>query len=134
MDMYSRPAALLVATAMAVATLAAGYLGESAPAQTTQRPNVIFILTDDQDAESIRHMPTVQRELIQKGTTFENGILTLTECCPSRATMLGGQYAHNHSIGLGVGANTQLQAARVGNEHGGDLARSGGVQDGAGRT
>jgi arylsulfatase A-like enzyme len=100
-----RLAALMVGTAMALATLAAGYLGESVPAQAAERPNIIFILTDDQDAESIRYMPTVQRELVQKGTTFENGILTLTECCPSRATMLRGQYAHNHRIGLGAKPN-----------------------------
>jgi N-acetylglucosamine-6-sulfatase len=48
-------------------------------------------------------MPTVQRELIGKGTTFENGILTLPVCCPSRATMLRGQYAHNHSLSDGSG-------------------------------
>ena len=42
-----RLAALVVGTAMALATLAAGYLGESAPAQAAERPNIIFILTDD---------------------------------------------------------------------------------------
>jgi arylsulfatase A-like enzyme len=78
-------------------------LGEhEASAQTTPKPNIVFVLTDDLDAGSIRYMPTVQRELVQKGTTFENGILTLTQCCPSRATMLRGQYAHNHRIGFGV--------------------------------
>lgn len=67
-------------------------------AQTQQKPNIIFILTDDLDTESIRYMPTVQKQLVEKGTTFENGILTLTECCPSRVTMLRGQYTHNHTI------------------------------------
>src|SRR5687768_6467515 len=69
-------------------------------AQEPTKPNIIFILTDDQDAHSLRpkYMPRVHAQLVQKGTTFENGILTLTQCCPSRATMLRGQYAHNHKI------------------------------------
>jgi N-acetylglucosamine-6-sulfatase len=66
--------------------------------EVTQRPNILFILTDDLDAGSIRYMPTVQKKLIEKGTTFENGILTTPVCCPSRATMLRGQYTHNHGI------------------------------------
>jgi N-acetylglucosamine-6-sulfatase len=72
-------------------------------AQSQVQPNIIFILTDDQDAGSIQYMPRVQEQLVQQGTTFQNGILTLPICCPSRATMLRGQYAHNHSIGDGDG-------------------------------
>jgi hypothetical protein len=40
----------------------------------TQKPNIIFVLTDDLDGGSIQDMSTVQEELIKKGTTFENGI------------------------------------------------------------
>jgi arylsulfatase A-like enzyme len=43
-------------------------------------------------------MPIVQEKLIEKGTTFKNGILTTPVCCPSRATMLRGQYTHHHGI------------------------------------
>jgi N-acetylglucosamine-6-sulfatase len=74
-----------------------------ASAQVSPKPNIIFVLTDDQDAESLSHMPKVQDQLVEKGTTFENGILTLPVCCPSRATMLKGQYAHNHSLSDGSG-------------------------------
>jgi len=80
---------------------------EASLAQAQERPNIIFVLTDDLDTGSIQYMPTVQKELIEKGTTFENGILTLSECCPSRATMLRGQYAHNHRIGMGAGSNAR---------------------------
>ena len=74
-------------------------VGCAAEAQeVSQKPNIIFILTDDQDARSLTKMPIVQRELVEKGTTFENGILATPVCCPSRATMLRGQYAHNHGI------------------------------------
>ena len=86
--------------------------GPEASAQVSPKPNIIFVLTDDQDARSIQHMPAVQRELVGKGTTFENGILTLPVCCPSRATMLRGQYAHNHSIGDGTGGENGALAFR----------------------
>lgn len=80
---------------------------EASLAQAEARPNIIFVLTDDLDAGSLQYMPTVQKELVEKGTTFANGILTISECCPSRATMLRGQYAHNHRIGMGAGSNAR---------------------------
>jgi arylsulfatase A-like enzyme len=36
--------------------------------------------------------------LVEEGTTFERAFVSLPSCCPSRATMLRGQYAHNHGI------------------------------------
>jgi arylsulfatase A-like enzyme len=73
------------------------------PVEEPARPNVILILTDDQaygdiDAETLEHMPNIRRELIEKGTTFENAFVTNSVCCPSRATVLRGQYAHNHQV------------------------------------
>src|SRR5215211_2475098 len=69
--------------------------------QSPDRPNVILILTDDLDAQLLEeHMedyPNI-RELAAEGTTFENAFATDPICCPSRATILRGQYAHNHEI------------------------------------
>ncbi len=70
----------------------------AASAGTAERPNVIMILTDDLDAASISHMPNLRSLLIERGTTFENAFVTDPLCCPSRATILRGQYAHNHEI------------------------------------
>ncbi len=66
--------------------------------ETPDRPNIILILTDDLDADSISHMPNLRSLLIERGTTFENAFVTDPLCCPSRATILRGQYAHNHKI------------------------------------
>ena len=65
---------------------------------STDKPNIILILTDDQDARSLAHMPRVKAQLIDRGTTFDNGFVTDPLCCPSRASILRGQYVHNHTI------------------------------------
>jgi len=59
---------------------------------------VVVIETDDQDAASLRYMPNVQRLLVARGTTFTNSFVSDSLCCPSRATFLTGQYAHNHDV------------------------------------
>jgi arylsulfatase A-like enzyme len=64
------------------------------------RPNVVFILTDDQDAhlESLRYMPFVKKHLIDKGTHFKKHYCTTAICCPSRVTIWTGQLAHNTNV------------------------------------
>jgi arylsulfatase A-like enzyme len=67
------------------------------PAQPT-RPNILFILTDDQDVGTLRFMPRVQILLAAKGLTFANTFAVQPLCCPSRASILRGQYPHNTEI------------------------------------
>jgi N-acetylglucosamine-6-sulfatase len=61
-------------------------------------PNIILILTDDQDAASIAAMPNVQSLLVAGGTTFRNFFVSDPLCCPSRSSILRGQYVHNHQV------------------------------------
>jgi arylsulfatase A-like enzyme len=63
-----------------------------------RRPNVIVLMTDDQTVESIRVMRNVDRLLARPGATFTQSVVSLPLCCPSRATFLTGQYAHNHRV------------------------------------
>src|SRR5215213_3533859 len=75
--------------------------GTAASSEPAKQPNVIMILTDDLDyqllQENSTHYPNLQ-ELATEGTTFENAFVTDPMCCPSRATILRGQYAHNQRI------------------------------------
>jgi arylsulfatase A-like enzyme len=78
----------------------AAFAAVAPPARGQESPNIILIQTDDQDLElgSLEYMPYLQLLLAGGGTTFENAIVPLSLCCPSRATALTGQYAHNHQV------------------------------------
>jgi N-acetylglucosamine-6-sulfatase len=69
-----------------------------APAAHAQRPNVVVMMTDDQTQASLRYMSQTNALLSQQGTVFEQAIASFPLCCPSRATHLTGQYAHNHGV------------------------------------
>jgi arylsulfatase A-like enzyme len=55
-------------------------------------------MTDDQTVEEMRVLPKTRALLAVEGTTFTNSFVAYPLCCPSRATFLTGQYAHNHGV------------------------------------
>jgi arylsulfatase A-like enzyme len=61
-------------------------------------PNIVLILTDDQRWDTLWAMPTVSSELVAKGISFENGYVSNPLCCPSRASILTGQYSHSNGV------------------------------------
>ncbi len=68
------------------------------------RPNVVFILTDDQRWDALSCMgnpyletPNIDR-LASEGALIENHFCTTSLCSPSRASILGGLYAHSHGV------------------------------------
>lgn len=61
-------------------------------------PNIVFILTDDQDYASWSLMPNLQSQLIAQGLLLPNYFDSVALCCPSRTTILRGQYVHNHGV------------------------------------
>jgi len=66
------------------------------------RPNILFILTDDMKASDLKYMPNTQELLANQGVNFTEAFVTRSLCCPSRATILRGQYAHNHNVWTNV--------------------------------
>src|SRR5215208_6617003 len=62
------------------------------------RPNIILLFTDDQDSGTLSVMPNVKRLLMKRGMTFPKTTFAQPVCCPSRATMLRGQYPHNTGV------------------------------------
>jgi N-acetylglucosamine-6-sulfatase len=74
-------------------------LGSSGAAGAqTARPNVVVLMTDDQTALSALAMPKLRSLMLAKGMNFRNMFVSLPLCCPSRASYLTGEYAHNHGV------------------------------------
>lgn len=68
------------------------------------RPNVLFMLTDDQRWDAIglggsKHLQTPNMNRLGKeGVYFQNAFCTTSLCSPSRASILSGLYAHAHGV------------------------------------
>jgi N-acetylglucosamine-6-sulfatase len=60
--------------------------------------NVLVIMTDDQTEADMLALPKTRALLGGRGTTFANSFASYPLCCPSRATLLTGQYPHNHGV------------------------------------
>src|SRR5690348_17963054 len=63
-----------------------------------RRPSIVLILTDDQRWDTLWSMPVVRRLLVDHGVTFTNAFVTNSDCCPSRSTILTGNYSHTTGI------------------------------------
>jgi arylsulfatase A-like enzyme len=88
-------------------------------APASLRPNIILILTDDQRWDTLQYMPKVTELLVEQGINFPNGFVTTSLCCPSRASILSGEYGHNH----GMLGNTGLLTGDHDFDHDNNLAR-----------
>lgn len=74
-----------------------------------QKPNIIFILTDDQRFDAIGysgnkliHTPEMDR-LAESGTYFKNATVTTPICAASRASILTGLYERTHRFNFQTG-------------------------------
>jgi len=78
--------------------------GSAAASVVAKRPNIIFILTDDQrwDAMSCLGHPFLKTpnmdRLRHEGALYANAFVTTALCSPSRASFLTGAYAHTHGV------------------------------------
>ncbi|MDX6660502.1 MAG: N-acetylglucosamine-6-sulfatase, partial [Solirubrobacteraceae bacterium] len=85
-------------TALVALSLPSAAAARPATAAKDGRPNILVVMTDDQALTDVAKMPNVRRLLAAKGTTFADAVDSFPLCCPSRATFITGQYAHNHGV------------------------------------
>jgi arylsulfatase A-like enzyme len=71
---------------------------------TSERPNIIFIITDQQRYDTIRALgfdymdtPHLDR-LVREGVTFSDCHVTAASCAPARASLFKGYYPHTTGI------------------------------------
>src|SRR5687768_14554455 len=69
-----------------------------------QRPNIIYIMSDDHDGQAISaynkkfiRTPNIDR-LANEGMRFDNAFVANSICGPSRATLLTGQHSHKNGM------------------------------------
>jgi N-acetylglucosamine-6-sulfatase len=94
---------LVLALGLVVSLTGAGAASTSstAKAKPGKKPNIVFILTDDLDRNlyfDAFRFPKFNSLLVDQGTTFSNYFVTDSLCCPSRSSILRGQYVHNHDV------------------------------------
>src|SRR5829696_2489286 len=98
MRFLNAPRAILLLLVSVMAMFATGDPRLGTPASGQTRPNIIFILTDDQYPGTISSMPALNNNIISRGVQFTNMTGAYALCRPKRAAMLRGQYAHNTRI------------------------------------
>ena len=89
------------------------------------RPNIVFIVTDDQRADTLHMTPHVMPHTLKwfrdgdaatgvvGGTEYVNAFATTPLCCPARASIFSGRYQHNHGVLTNLQGNRLLSTGTV---------------------
>ena len=75
------------------------------PEEAAPKPNIVVVMTDDQTLEQMSALPATRKLIGTQGVKFKRFYVTDPLCCPSRATFLTGQYAHNTGVISNGGPN-----------------------------
>jgi len=99
-----------------------GWNSPSFPRNNT-RPNIIFLLADDQRADAFGFMgnttvitPNLD-QLASESTVFENAYHVVPICQPSRASIMTGQYLGTHGAGFDYPANYVITESEFKNSY-----------------
>jgi arylsulfatase A-like enzyme len=74
------------------------------------RPNIVFVMTDDMREDDLRWMPRTRKLLADRGMDFTDAISPHPLCCPARAQLVTGQYAQNNGVQHNAGPFGGFQA------------------------
>jgi N-acetylglucosamine-6-sulfatase len=114
---WLRPFVVLVAIAGAIAPI---YLADAkaqrgqegsrsaGPRAATTRPNIVFILTDDLSMNLLPYMPHVQA-MERSGLSFSDYFVSDSLCCPSRSSILTGDFPHDTRVFSNTGIDGGFQ-------------------------
>lgn len=101
--------AAAVATSLVTTMAATGVAGQGPPAAarpheppsaaaTQSPPNVVVLLLDDARLDDMSVLRDVRTRVANRGVTVTRHYAPFPLCCPARATLLTGRYAHNHGV------------------------------------
>ncbi|GAB3261647.1 sulfatase [Alteromonas gracilis] len=61
-------------------------------------PNIMLVLMDDMRYDELKYTPNLRRYVTSRGLEFKNAFSPFPLCCPARASLVTGEYAHNHRV------------------------------------
>jgi N-acetylglucosamine-6-sulfatase len=62
------------------------------------RPDIVVVVTDDQHIGTLGWMPVLRNYIARRGVRFSRAMVPTSVCCPSRASILTGEYAHTTKV------------------------------------
>lgn len=94
---------LTAASAAALAVIPAALPRATPPSSASaplDRPDIVIVLTDDQRMETVspEGMPRLWTDVREQGRMYPNASVPTSLCCPSRASILTGFYAHHTRV------------------------------------
>lgn len=98
-----RPLRFAAITMAMALTLCGAFSAPLSAGNMPARPNIVFILTDDQRFDELGilnpalHTPNLDK-LARGGIHFRNAVVTTALCSPSRASIITGRYMHRHGV------------------------------------
>ncbi|GGU08371.1 sulfatase [Nocardioides albus] len=106
-NLFTRRKRAAVATAAMSALAVTGLVHEPAAVaaaatrtpgleRPVEKPNLLMVTVDDLSSLDMDHLPQVRKLVERAGVSFAEGIAPTPICVPARASLLTGQYAHNH--------------------------------------
>jgi len=109
-----------VAVFLLTGSIATDWVGGSSPIRAGERPNVLFVFLDDfgwRDAgfmgSDFYETPHLDR-LAAQGMVFTDAYANASNCAPSRACLLSGQYTPRHEIyNVGTGLRGDPRFSRL---------------------
>ena len=106
-----------------VPLLAVTSLASSLSLYSADRPNILFIMSDDHTTQAVGVYATLLKDLdptptidslAREGIVFDNAFCTNSICTPSRASIITGQYAHTNGVfDLGGNISPENQALPI---------------------
>ncbi len=75
-----------------------GITAPSARSARPGRPDIIVVVTDDQHIGTLDWMPVLDDYIERRGIRFSRAMVPTSVCCPSRASLFTGEYAHTTKV------------------------------------
>jgi len=101
-------AALVLGPVVGPTTLVQPTAAEVAPGS----PNMVLVMMDDMRADDLPWLPVVEHDIFERGVAYSRFYAPTSLCCPSRASVLRGQYPHN----TGILSNTEPAGGFAGSQ------------------